>query len=252
MELIPVPYSLRPTEWQRQGQPQQELPNDDPVGIDTFGQTGTAFDTIRRTVPFWGEPIATLDPSNAQIPAWQVVRLAGETLPGICEVTGKLGKRFDLKKSKGSQFSTLTHQGQDPAEIRVVESIWTRQQLLALWRILPILQNATTSLANGQIQACEIRHPALDLYGVNAVVVRGLTLPKLEKDVLKLELDLLEYRPKDTRDVTGTASGAIYTTPTQTRESTRVRATPRATLSSFQGLGPAPFTDTGPNGARGR
>lgn len=247
MDPIPVPYSLHPTGWQRQGQPQQELPNDEPVGISPFarfyaGQQGNA----RQTIPFWGEPIAgaALDLGNAQLPAWQTVRLAGETLPGLCEVTGKLGKRFDVKKSKGSQFSTLTHQGQDPAEIRVVETIWTRQQLLALWSILPLLQNATASLANGQIQACEVRHPALDLMGINTVVVRGLGLPKLEKDTLKLEIDLLEYRPKDGRNVTGTVNGGVYDVEMLTDQS-RVQLAPLTQPQS-------PFTDAGPNGARGR
>jgi hypothetical protein len=242
---IPVPYALLPTAWTRQGQPQQELPNDDPVGINTFGQTGTAFDTIRRTVPFWAELVDTLDPGNAHFSAWDVVRMAGETLPGICAVTGKTGKRFDLKKSKGSQFSTITHQGKDPAEIRVVESIWTRQQLLALWRVLPVLQSATSSLKDGTIQACEVRHPALDLMGINAVVVRGVTIPHLTKDgKLELEFDLLEYNPRDKRDSTGTANGALYTTPTRTDES-------RVLLNPLTSAKP-PFTDTGPNGARGR
>lgn len=244
---IPVPYALLPTEWTRQGQPQQELPNDDPVGINTFGLDEGPGTNFRQAIPFWAELIDTLDPSNQRFGSWDVVRLAGETLPGLCTVTGKIGKRFDVKKSKGSNFATLTHQGFEPGEIKIVERIWTRQQLAALWRIMPILRLSSSSLANGQIQACEVRHPALDLMEVNAAVVRSITYPHLstsQKGVVELEYELLEYKPKDRKNETGTANGAIYTTPTRTDES-RVVLNPLVQT-------PKPFTNTGPSGARGR
>lgn len=247
---IPVPYRLLPPEWKRAGQPQQELPNDDPVGISPFARfyADVSRDANSRvTVPFWDELIATMDPGNAQIPAWNVVRLAGETLPGICDVTGKVGKRFDVKKAKGSNFATLTHQGSEPAQIKVVERIWTRQQLLALWAIMPILRNTSASLANGKIQACDIRNPQLDLMEIGAVVVSTISVPHLsasQKGVVEIEYDMLEYKPKDTKDRTGTANGSVYDVGMKTDQS-RVSLTPLTPTKK-------PFTDAGPNGARGR
>jgi len=241
---------LLPSGWQL-GNPQQELPTDDPPGINTFGLEVGVGTNLRRDVPFWAEVPAAgaLTPSNVQLPAWDVVFLAGEQLPGLCVVTGRQGKRFDVKKTKGSSFATLTHQGQDPAEVKVVERIWTRQQLHALWRIMPILQLSSTSLADGSIQAMEIRHPAVDLMGISAVVLRTVDLPhaSAQKGVFEVTYDLLEYRPmRKNVNVTGTANGAAYDVKMQTDQ-----GSDQIALAPLVPPQP-PFTDTGPAGARGR
>lgn len=239
------PYPLSPGQWQLPGQPQQNLPNDDTPGLDTngFSMTETAAGILRRQIPFWDDPPATLDPSNAQFSPWDVVVLSGQRLPGVCTVTGRRGKRFDVKKSKGSDFANITKQGYELAEIKVVERIWTPQQLHALWLMMPMLEAAAQKTPDGTLRALEVRHPVLDLRDVNAVLIKSIGFLQRSSvlGVWEQELELIEYKPPKA-GATATAKGTtMYNVQTQTNQRfTKGPVTPKP-----------PFTDTGPNGGRG-
>lgn len=198
---------LQANAWQKQGQPQQNLPYDDSPGINTFG-----FDTTqnRTPVPFWSLPVASLDPSNAQFSSWAVVKLAGQVLPGLCAVRGKRGQRFDVKRVKGADFATLTKQGYDPADITIVHRIWTPQHLYALWQIMPILEAPTLVKPDGTLDAVDIYHPALALRDVRSVVVKSISFlhPSQVVDVMEEEFELMEYRPLGKKNATATANGS--------------------------------------------
>lgn len=232
--------------WQRRGQPQENLPFDDTPGLATnaFLMLEAANDIVHGRIPFWDDPPNTLDPSNAQFTAWDIVTIGGQVLPGICIVRGKRGKRFDVKKKKGSDFATLTKQGYEPAEISIVNRIWTRQQLHALELMMPMLEAPTQQLPDGTLQALEIRHPALDLRNINAMVIKdiGLLGPGSTKGVMEQTITCLEYKPPKKTNSSGTVKGAtMYNVPTQTNQR----------FSKGPNRPTPPFTNTGPNGGRG-
>lgn len=239
------PFPISAGAWQRGGGPQQNLPLDDVPGLETNGflMFGTALAITRRQVPFWEDPPSTLDPSNAQLSPWDVVVLGGQPLPGICSVTGKRGKRFDLKKVKGSDFAKLTKQGYEPAEIRITERIWTRQQLNALELIMPMLEAPTQVTPDGTTPALEIRYPALDLRQINSVVIKEISFlrPGSMKGVFEMDITCLEWKPQPKTNATATVDGATYNVKTQTNQM----------FSKGKFRAPQPFTNTGPTGGRG-
>jgi hypothetical protein len=203
------PFPLGATPWVKAGQSQQNLPNDTPPGTRAYSLQTTSDNQI---VPFWGDAPQTLDPGNGQLSPWDVVILAGQTLPGICTVTGKRGSRFDIKKSKGLNFATITRQGYDPARIRIVEKIWTPQQLDTLWFLLPLLEAPPATNYQGKLLAVDVYHPALAIRGISRVLIDsiGLLKPTAVRDVWEHEIDLIEYvTPVPKQNQTATANGSL-------------------------------------------
>lgn len=239
------PFPIPAGSWQQNGQPQQLLPMDDVPGLETNGYLmfEDAGRIIRGQLPFWGEMPATLDPSNTQFNPWDVVFLGGQQLPGLCQVTGKRGKRYDLKKAKGSDFARITKQGYEPAEIRIVERIWTRQHLHALELIMPMLEAPTPRASDGSEQAIEIRHPALDLRGINAVVIQRIDFLRDSsiKGMKEQEIVCLEWKPTKGNATTTVDGATMYNVKTVTNQ--------RFTKGPSQPQ--PPFADPGPNGGRG-
>lgn len=230
--------ALPPGSWQLPGQPQQNLPFDNPVAANTLG-----FDTTqgRNPIPFWGVAPATLDPSNSQFPAWDVVRLAGQVLPGLCGIRGGRAQRIDIKKSKGQNFGTLTSQGYDPAEITITERIWTPQQLSALWVMMPILEPLFA--ASGIVQAVDVYHPALALRSITSVIIKkiGVLKPSSIKEVWEQDIELIEYRPtKKKQNVTSTIIGStpIALTGVNTQSKISAPAKPSLPGSNKKFVGP--------------
>lgn len=235
------PYPLLSGSWQAQGQPQQNLPLDNPPAANTYG-----FNTNqgRAPIPFWGVAPTSLDPSNANFPVWDIVLLAGQTLPGLCAVKGGRAQRFDVKKSKGTNFGTLTAQGYDPAEFTITERIWTPQQLNALWTMMPILEPLYGALAI--IQAVDVYHPSLAIRSIASVVIKDITLlhPSSIRDVWEMDIKCQEYVPPQKKNVTATVTGttpiAITGVQTQSIRSPQTVTKPPSANASF----------TGPSGAK--
>lgn len=231
--------------WRETGQPQQNLPFDSTPGLDTNGflMFETASALVRRSLPFWDDPPLGLDPSNVRFSPWDVVYLGGQALPGLCLLSGKRGKRFDLKASKGSDFARITKQGYEPAEIKITERIWTRQHLHALELIMPMLEAPTKQADDGTLLAMEIRHPALDLRNISSVVIKeiGLLRPGSVKGVFEQDITCLEYKPPGKKNATATVAGATYNVQTVTNQM----------FSKPKFRPTTPMTNTGPNGGRG-
>jgi hypothetical protein len=237
------PYPLRAIPWlPRSAAPgQQNPPFDNPP--DFFG-----LDVGSTPIPFWGDAVGSLDPGNSQFPVWDVVLLNGQTLPGLCAVTGKRAKRYDVKKSKGVDGATLTGQGFDLADIKIVERLWTREHLNALYVLMPVLE-APSSQVPGQVQsALQIYHPALALRSIFHVVIEHVSLlhPSSVRDVWEQEIQLKEYRPvKAAQNVTETVAGAINTAISDKNGQTQKGGVVRVALPGSNSA------TTGPNGARG-
>lgn len=219
-----APYPMLRSPWVPPGGSSQNLPFDAVPGINTFG-IDTSVGAL--PVPFWDPVPGTLDPSNARFPPWDVVRLAGQILPGLCAITGGRAKRFDVKRVKGVNFATITHQGADPAQIKIVERIWTPQQLAALQLIMPILEplNQGTQVQNAATFAVDIYHPALALRRITSVLIQRISILRPTPGVhgeWEQEIELLEYVPtKPKQNVTETvASSATYVRNSSSQPST--------------------------------
>jgi hypothetical protein len=210
--------------WLKTGKPQQNVPIDDVPGINTFGIDTTSF---ANGIPFWDAPADTLFPANAKFPAWDVVKLAGQILPGLCAVTGGRLKRYDVKKSKGQNFATLTKQGFDPMRFKIVERIWTPQQLYALGLIMPLLEPLFQNTADPASDAVDVYHPALALRRCSSVVIANISLLVPTPGIhgcWQHEIECLEYKPvKKKQNVTTTPTGSA----------SFARGSPNEPLASF-------------------
>lgn len=200
-----APYPMKPTPWIIGSGPQQNVPLDSVPGLNT-----SDLDTSQSPIPFWDE-LQNLEPTNANIPVWDQVQLAGQVLPGLCSVSGGRSKRFDVKKAKGKNFATLTHQGFDPAMVKVTQRIWTPQQLYAVWLMQPIIQPLSATLPPASSLALDIYHPALVLEGVTSVVVSRTSFFRPVsglRGVWEREIDFQEWNPEQKTNVTNTPTSA--------------------------------------------
>lgn len=225
----------------------QQIPFTDVPGINTFGIDTTSF---ANGIPFWDAPVSSLFPADRNFPAWDVVKLAGQVLPGLCALTGGRAKRYDVKKSKGQNFATLTKQGFDPLRFKIVQRIWTPQQLYALGLIMPILEPLFQTTSDPASDAVDVYHPALALRRCSSVVIANITLlaptPGI-KGCWQQEIECLEYKPvKKTQNVTTTATGSAAF----------ARGSPNQPLASFNppnfSLPSGDVTFTGPFGTLGK
>lgn len=217
------PYPMFASPWVPPGGPSQNIPIDDVPNINTFGLV-----VVASPIPFWDTPLDVIDPSNAALPVWDVVFLAGQQLPGLCAVTGGRPKRFDVKKVKGQNFATLTSQGYDPAHIKIIQRIWTPQQWYALQLVMPILEPLFPTAPNAASEAIDIKFPALALRNIHSVVVQNISILTPTPGIhgcWQQEIDCLEYKPvRKTQNVTTSPTGSAQF----------ARGSPQSPLASFQ------------------
>lgn len=196
---------------------------------------GLSLRTTDATVPFWDDPVQSIDPSNSNLSPWDICYLANIQLPGICLVQAKKKKRLDIKRAKGKQNATITFNGNDPADVLITCRIWTPVQLSLLQALLPVINpppNAKT------FSAVDIAHPALTLLGIGSVVVQFLDAlqPTQTKGVWELKIYCIEYAGPTKKDVTKTADG-----------SSNYNTVPHAVQANSLQKPPQPSeTDTGP------
>jgi hypothetical protein len=234
------PYPMFASPWVPAGGPSQNIPLDQVPGINNYGLT-----SVSSPIPFWDPPLTSLDPSNSFLPVWDVVKLSGQQLPGLCAVTGGRPKRFDVKKVKGQNFATLTSNGYDPAHLKIIERIWTPQQWYALQLVMPILEPLFPTAPNAASEAVEIRHPALALRNIHSVCIQNITIIAPTPGThgcWQQEIECIEYKPvRKTQNVTTTPVGSAQF----------ARSSPNSPMASYSPA-PAPLSsaaDWGPNGA---
>lgn len=202
------PFQMFASSWVRNGTPQAQLPNDDAPGVNTFGFPVTS----NTPIPFWDSPPTSLDPSNQQLPKWDVLELGNNILPGLCLVTGGRERHYDVKPVKGQNFANITSQGYRNGEFRVKHRVWTPQQFQALALLLPVLEPLFYGAPPpASFDAISCYHPALALRGVSSVLIRkiGLLQPVVgSKGIWEEDIDLLEWRKPSKASQTGTVVGS--------------------------------------------
>lgn len=172
---------------------------------------------------------------------WDTVWISGEPLPGICKVRGLPTLAFDKKKSGGSDGAIITVNGYIPGPIEVECMMWTQEQWSFFQVTAAKIWTKPAKKTTAAKLAVAISHPALDLWGINAVVVIGVSVPELgpvpQTRIVKIKA--VEYVP-----VTGKKAKTV-------RAIAPVREDDR-TSGAKNGLGDSPSkTDLGPRGAAG-
>lgn len=67
---------------------------------------------------------------------WDVLVLGGNTLPGITTVSGRAGRKMDVRSPPGGDGARVRDRGYEPAQLEARNRVWTAEQLEALQRIL--------------------------------------------------------------------------------------------------------------------
>lgn len=70
---------------------------------------------------------------------WDTVYLAGLALPGVASVTGGHGRKLDVKSAPGRNGARIVDKGYEPAKVEIALRMWTKEQLLAWYRVAPTL-----------------------------------------------------------------------------------------------------------------
>jgi hypothetical protein len=208
------PYSLGSGSWNSQSTAwgnSGNVPGDQPPGSNN-----------ELTQPFWDAQLQKgLDPSNSNLSAWDIVFIGGKQLPGTCKVSGKRGRRIDIKQAKGTHYATLTFNGYDPARISIAISIWTQAQYDVLDGLMSMLEApphfyVDKSVAGGKVfQALDISHPSMRLMGVSQVLVESIDPlhPTSVKGVWEMGVHVIEYKVVKTSATSTVQGSQNYSTP---------------------------------------
>lgn len=206
------------------------------VGVDASNSEGTDASTVKLTLDptdiLWGAsdfdrvaaegaptaPSATFWLQNtdgiegltrAENP-WDIVTLGGQTLPGVCRVSGLPMLAFDKKKAAGVDGATITVNGYLPGPIEIDVLIWTEAQYVAMKEVAPLIWRKPNKATTAKRLALSIVHPALTLWGITDVVVLGVSVPQdgpLQGTKL-IKIKCVEYVPTKAKSKSRTAKGS--------------------------------------------
>jgi hypothetical protein len=70
---------------------------------------------------------------------WDTVYLAGDAMPGVASVSASHGRKLDVKSAPGSNGARIVDKGYEPAKVEITLKLWTKEQLMAWYRIAPTL-----------------------------------------------------------------------------------------------------------------
>jgi hypothetical protein len=207
----------------------------------------TALATTGGTIDFW-DPQTAVDNDGAPMlngvgplfsaNPWDVVFINGQPLPGLCKVHGLPTLSFDKKKHAGADGAIITVNGYLPGPIEIEVKLWTQEQWEFFQAMAPAIWNKPAKKTSAAKLAVPIGHPGLDLWGINAVVVIGVSVPEdgpIPQSKL-VKIKCVEYVP-----LAGKTSKTVKAI-TPVREDKR-------TSGQLNGLGDPPSkTDIGPRG----
>ena len=114
--------------------------------------------------PFWNE-------SGEGQDQWDQLILAGNTWPGLADVSGSgVKRRIDVKKTKGKDGAVLKDNGMDPAKLKINLRIWTAEQWSRFNELLPLIH---PKRKGGSREPTEIIHPQANLLGIKAILAES-------------------------------------------------------------------------------
>lgn len=136
------------------------------------------------TVPHWG----TQDGADW----WDTVILGGEFLPGIWSAEADVDYDLDVKKVKGKDGANYTDNGRNPAKVKITGQITSKEEWDEWQRIIPVVFPRTKGTKRDPL---EITHPEPNSKGVFSVYTEGFPAMKLDKGIMAITVDAIEYDP---------------------------------------------------------
>lgn len=215
----------------------------------------------------FGDSGFALDPSNFNRSPWDVVSFGGYPMPGLCRIEPgtRIKKRLDKKPVKNRNGSTLVFLGYDEADVVVKCRIWTKSQLNALGQMMPILKppappamvtvttkqslpslpslvpggtgsgtvTTTKTVTQGggvAAKSVSIYHPALELLGIQAVVIESCSAlyPTGTHGVWEMDIRCIEYINQTQQK--GSNGGTISSTQNYGELNTAIQANPASVV----------------------
>jgi hypothetical protein len=140
-----------------------------------------------------GTDLSELPHWDDQPDLWDACYLAGKQLPGLIIVDIDRGRKIDVKSPKGRNQATVTVQGNEPANVTITVEISTREDLLSLNEILPLLEPVTDPKKATASDAIDIACPMAAIRGVSSIIVSKLAGPKLKNGLMTLTLTAIEF-----------------------------------------------------------
>jgi hypothetical protein len=170
---------------------------------------------VRGAIPFWdpspsgdltsvfqldgpvdvnGRPVFNGDGPLYSENAWDRVTLNGNEIPGICAVKCESKLQIDQQKGPKHDGALLVVQGVLPSPIDISVTIWTEQQWGTFVELIPLIWRKpnksgdinsiaktlrlSQAAAAQALLAVDIIHPACQMFGINYVIVSGMSQPE--------------------------------------------------------------------------
>jgi hypothetical protein len=124
---------------------------------------------------------------------WDRFVVAGRALPGVAQVEGVKSVRLDQRNAAGSDGATLSHLGNDGAEVTVRLQLWTPAHFDA-WAI----RSGELLAINGKARPkpVMIYHPSLAIHGIKSLYVKNVGLVRVQAGGLgEAILKFVEFLP---------------------------------------------------------
>ena len=144
--------------------------------------------------------------------AWDILVLGEDEWPGVWEISGAgVSRKIDIKKQAGTDGSTMTDEGYQPAQLTITGTIWTKDQWSELQRLIPKIHPRKPG---GSRTPMEIYHPQSSLLGITQIYINKIGIPKKPSSgngLLELSMSAVEWVPSPKPVKTGAGTGAAPT-----------------------------------------
>jgi len=125
--------------------------------------------------------------------AWDLLVLAGETMPGVWNVSYTLKRDLDIKKSKGTNGARLTDHGYEATEITLTGRMTEQAEWEQLQAMVPKLHPNRPTDPRAPVT---IAHPATDFARIGQIYIAQVGSPELDNGILTVRITGFEAVPK--------------------------------------------------------
>lgn len=151
--------------------------------------------------------MALIDPAPWDEDAryWDTLELGGVEWPGLAVVDIQRSNKWDTKKAKGSHGGEREFNGADLAKVKIQLRAWTSEQLATIFAdCLPLVEPTP---GKEKLDAVALGHPVAAFRKVSQVTIDSISGPRIQERMAVWDIDATEYRPPETKNASGTASG---------------------------------------------
>lgn len=141
--------------------------------------------------------------------SWNEIALGGVVLPGLANVSVRVGNELDKKKPKGKTGAAVTFQGRNAATVRITLRFWDEEEFQTFQELKP---SFWPDAAKEQGLPVEIVHPRTRLWGIRAIYIDSIddTQPDDGGDLYTIKMECTQWLPETKTKKAG--SGAATTT----------------------------------------